>query len=536
MGDHFMWTCSKCEHQNYDNQNQCVICGIAKPVHVFQNQQSSFIPKVKWFQRPWFYILLVVIAVSAGVLGYHYVQTMNEVPSGGDSANASLKDTVSFPDPNFESVIRQIINKPAGVILQNDVSGITRINAYNCGIYDISGIEYIENLEVLEISDNHITDISKISKLGKLKELYLSDNGLSNIDAIMSLENLKILSIENNQISDISALEGLNNLATLYLTNNPITEYSPIMGILDHLEFIDFSIPDNKDSNSKNGGIFALSDGNVVFGGSKLYLLDESLGVVSEISEDTGATDINIQDGWIYYCKGWDGSNQGADSYLNLCKVRVDGTGHQLLSRDECISVHVAGDYIYYSNRDDSFSIYRIRTNGEGREKLNSYDSTDLCVADSGIYYINRDDGNSIYQMPLDGGEGYKLGITACKSLQLYNNSLYLIGEDDGCIYSLSLEQGLIKLNDDSCECFNISDGWIYYSNNSDEGRLYKIRLDGSSKQKLSDEETCHTIHVIGDYIIYAYSTKDNSGNWVWHGYYMMKKDGSDKQYLPDKF
>lgn len=545
-----MWTCSKCEQRNPDNQNYCPVCGTVKPIVKPRDitPNSNSIPqKAKWYQRPWFYITVILVSLGAGILGYHFVQQSKIGQScesllqaaignhGTDNATAQKNDAVNFADENFESVIRQLINKPEGTILKSDVEAITEINAFNCGINDISGIENMINLEVLEISDNHITDISDIAELRKLKELYLSDNGLSNIDAVKALTNLRILSIEGNEIKDVSALERLSNLTTLYLKNNPISEYSPLKGILDHLEFYDFSIPDSKDGNSKNGGIFALSDGNVVFGGNKLYLMNESLSVVSEISEDIGATDINIQDGWIYYCKGWDGTNKSADSYLSLYKVKVDGTDRQLLSRDECISVQIYGDYIYYSNRDDNFSIYRIRTNGEGREKLNSYDSIDLCVADSGIYYINRADGNSIYQIPLAGGEGYKLGEVACKSLQIYNNSLYFIGEDDGCIYSLSLEQGLIMVNNDSCEVFNISDGWIYYSNNSDGGRLYKARLDGSDKQKLSDEETCHTIHVIGDYVIYAYSTRDNSGNWVWHGYYMMKKDGSEKQDLPDK-
>lgn len=77
-----MWICSKCEHQNSDNQNQCVICGITKPSTVSQEQQCSSTPKVKWYQRPWFYITLVLVSVSTGILGYHFAQQSKGVQPG----------------------------------------------------------------------------------------------------------------------------------------------------------------------------------------------------------------------------------------------------------------------------------------------------------------------------------------------------------------------------------------------------------------------------------------------------------------------
>jgi putative cell wall-binding protein len=67
-----------------------------------------------------------------------------------------------------------------------------------------------------------------------------------------------------------------------------------------------------------------------------------------------------------------------------------------------------------------------------------------------------------------------------------------------------------------------VSDGqYIYYNNSSDGYKLYKHKLDGSSKSKVSDS-ICHSLNIVGDWIYYSGAMGDT-------GIYKMKKDGSGK-------
>ena len=67
-----------------------------------------------------------------------------------------------------------------------------------------------------------------------------------------------------------------------------------------------------------------------------------------------------------------------------------------------------------------------------------------------------------------------------------------------------------------------VSDGkFIYYANSSDGYKLYRTKLDGSSKLKISDS-VCGSLNTVGDWIYYSVS-------WGNPGIYKMKKDGSHK-------
>jgi hypothetical protein len=111
----------------------------------------------------------------------------------------------------------------------------------------------------------------------------------------------------------------------------------------------------------------------------------------------------------------------------------------------------------------------------------------------------------------------------------LHNGWIYY---DSGAgMYKIKTDgTGTAKLNDDICWYINASGEWIYYSNGSDEYKLYKIKNDGTDKTKVSDE-TMYAIHVVGDWIYYTdYADYiDNSGK-----IYKMKTDGTGKTLISD--
>lgn len=158
---------------------------------------------------------------------------------------------ITFPDANFETLIREVLNKPQGDITIFDLGTITSISLVNNrNITNIHGIEYCSNLKYFVFLNNPISDIGPLASLVNLNYLGLGFNqisdirplaGLINLDTLgivanpivditplANLINLKVLSIGGSQVSDITSLTGLTNLAKLSLYNSQIVDISPL--------------------------------------------------------------------------------------------------------------------------------------------------------------------------------------------------------------------------------------------------------------------------------------------------------------------
>jgi Leucine-rich repeat (LRR) protein len=111
-----------------------------------------------------------------------------------------------FNDPNLEAAIREAMGKPKGAIAEDDLQGITELEAPDNNIRDITGIERCVNLERLILGNwqtsNRIQDISPLSSLTNLKELTLSKNQIGDVTPLADLTNLAELSLSGNQAWD----------------------------------------------------------------------------------------------------------------------------------------------------------------------------------------------------------------------------------------------------------------------------------------------------------------------------------------------
>lgn len=65
------------------------------------------------------------------------------------------------------------------------------------------------------------------------------------------------------------------------------------------------------------------------------------------------------------------------------------------------------------------------------------------------------------------------------------------------------------KLYEDYGECITVKEDWIYYNSLNDGFRVYKMRIDGSSRQRLSEVEG-RDLTVSGDYLFYRSSSSKN--------------------------
>ncbi len=172
-----------------------------------------------------------------------------EVSSSGDG------EMVSIPDVNLRAAIEAALGKASGeTITRGDMSTLTRLDAVNKDISDLTGIEYATNLIRLNFgtgnrrNNNTISDLSPLSNLTNLKILSLQHNNISDISPLSGLTNLTVLELgdpsENpsrpadNTIADISPLSNLTNLRKLELSGNPIVGISPLSSLTNLTELV----------------------------------------------------------------------------------------------------------------------------------------------------------------------------------------------------------------------------------------------------------------------------------------------------------
>lgn len=68
-----------------------------------------------------------------------------------------------------------------GELSYGEMNSIEFLNAANCGITDLTGLEYASGLEGVNISDNNITDLTPLTKIVGFQYLYANGNQISQI-------------------------------------------------------------------------------------------------------------------------------------------------------------------------------------------------------------------------------------------------------------------------------------------------------------------------------------------------------------------
>ena len=166
---------------------------------------------------------------------------------------------IDIPDPNLRAAIAEAIGLPPNTpIFRGHLADLTRLDARNANISDLTGLEGATNLRILDlgaeyveaenrsINSNSVSDFSPLTGLTKLRSLYLQDSNISDISTVVRLTSLTRLYLWNNNISDISAVSGLTNLRELNVDNNSVSDISAVAGLtnLTSLSFGSNSISD----------------------------------------------------------------------------------------------------------------------------------------------------------------------------------------------------------------------------------------------------------------------------------------------------
>jgi len=146
------------------------------------------------------------------------------------------------------------------------------------------------------------------------------------------------------------------------------------------------------------------------------------------------------------------------------------------------------------------------------------------------IFFSNLDENGHLYKKEVDGSKEL-LVEEPVEFINVFDGWIYywLADTDDGKLFKIRTD-GTDKtlINEDHAHYINVVDDHIYYSDYLDEGTIYKVRTDGSNKTEITDAEFPSDLNVVDNWIYYYEPHGENSG------IHRIQTDGSNHSKLID--
>jgi internalin A len=105
---------------------------------------------------------------------------------------------------------------------------LAALQVRGASIQNMSNIDRLTDLNLLDLSNNKISKIENIDNLTSLHELALHGNEITGIKEVQFPENLKILHLSYNKIASLEGIENCPKLEDLVIYNNQISSIYPI--------------------------------------------------------------------------------------------------------------------------------------------------------------------------------------------------------------------------------------------------------------------------------------------------------------------
>ena len=153
-----------------------------------------------------------------------------------DLENIRWNQPVSFADPRLKQLVEAElwVWNPTPM----DMLGLISLSAHFEGITDLTGLEYAENLQSLDLALNEIDDISPLFRLTNLQSLVLNNNYIRSLAPVVRLTQLEHLDMHENQLADLSPLSRLKRMKELIVYENQIGDVG-VLSELTHLRALD---------------------------------------------------------------------------------------------------------------------------------------------------------------------------------------------------------------------------------------------------------------------------------------------------------
>lgn len=426
---------------------------------------------------------------------------------------------ILLPQKNIPSIVDQYIKENnitktyviggKGVLPDSLVSALP-------GFERVSGIDrYATNTAVLERFAADINFETTYAAYGENFPDALAGSALAPVTSspiilvsyYVPAGTMNLVKANYNNINNFKVIGGTGVVA-----DSVVRQAIPFFGV----------VSGNTASNLINFGLSAESNGWIYYTNQSDYQriykmrIGDSSG--QKLSDDPYASHLNVVGDWIYY----------VDSEGGLCRMKTDGSQLALMTNYPVDFMQASSDYIYfladYERGDGTKTkeLHRIKPDGSGDEALLWYlsSSWDYSIIDNDIYYLYWDATTQTQTLKKRASSDILKNVD--KFVISYNH-IYYINHVDKCIYKADMDgNNIIKITSDTAKGLNVSNGIIYYTNTSDNNKLYKITTDGKDNSIAADVKSDSAINIAGGKLFYIETNKKFET-------YVMNKDGSAK-------
>ncbi|EPD8844232.1 LapB repeat-containing protein [Listeria monocytogenes] len=146
------------------------------------------------------------------------------------------QDIVNIPDPELKKQLNRYFEQaPDAAITEAQMAKI-KVLSVGEGVTDLTGLEYLKNVEEMQLYNLDVTSYEPIKSLDSLKTLYLFGKKVTSdkLPDLSGLTNLTLLDMNSSSIDNatLSKISNLPNLVKLYINYNPgITKLSDLKNL-----------------------------------------------------------------------------------------------------------------------------------------------------------------------------------------------------------------------------------------------------------------------------------------------------------------
>jgi len=102
------------------------------------------------------------------------------------------------------------------------------------GLADLSPLEGLRNLQLLDIRFTQVADLSALMNLSNLQVLYAGRTQISNLSPLATLSKLQRLYVWNTKITDISPLTSLSDLQGIDISDTHVSDLRPLRALIEN--------------------------------------------------------------------------------------------------------------------------------------------------------------------------------------------------------------------------------------------------------------------------------------------------------------
>lgn len=273
----------------------------------------------------------------------------------------------------------------------------------------------------------------------------------------------------------------------------------------------------NTSGNLLNGGLFCESDDKIYFTNpaddNALYSMNMDLSHMKKISSDK-VSYINAAGNYIFYTRRNDKKSTTGEGLLSLSttglfRITKDGKHLGKLYEDPTQVANLSGNYVYYQHydNDNGLQLYSAKIDGSSNEQLSEEGIAPYVIENGLIYFTGQDKDHMIHTMNTNGSGKNVLFDGNCTSLMKAGQHLYYIDMNQNyALARIDLEsnepQTLINTR---IATYNVdeSESSVYYQVDDGENNgLYRLDLENNETEQLA-AGNYNFLHLISNYLFY---------------------------------